>query len=398
MSKLSYCVVVALVLTVFAEDGLRAGDLGIIESEDLGELIVIDPMDQAGQERRGRLKPVVLRQLIAHEPIELIDVVGIPESDAVDAITAAGLRVAKITRDYSDEVAPGSVMKQEPYGGNVVSRGDEVNLVIAQTKIAIQPFELPGATKMELNIEEMPAGQLIVHRPFDVQLRTGIQNVPVFFVGYHGMHHIKGQQSLDMVEARAKCIAERLSAAMRLMDEGGSLEVVEGKVKSRDDWTDWHIAEAWRPQYAESPEPYPAIYARHKMLGGNRLRILTIYPEDCNYFGFPAAVDEQGNQLPASKFEPHELAEYLVNLIEAHQLLFSSKRVSSPREYDNLEICKTREGLIFKEIALRAHEVSDNPAQEHLRDALWREALTQRDRLVRLAYKAPVDWRVRDRY
>jgi len=385
-------------LATFPEPQVFAGDQGTRESEDRGDLIAVELIGQDGGTTRGRLKPMLLKQLVDVEPIELMRVIGIPQSDAVDAITAAGLKVAPITYDYSDTIPAGNVMSQEPRAGATLSVNEEVKLVIAQTKIAIQPFELPGPTRMELNIEEMPAGQLIVHRPFDVQLRTGVQNVPLFFVGYHGMHHIKGQHNLDMVEARAKCIAERLSAAMRLMDEGGSLEVVDGQVKSRDDWADWHIKEAWRPQYAQSPESYPAIYARHKMLGGNRLRILTVYPKDCDYFGFPAAVDEHGNQLPASKFEPHELAEYLVTLIEAHQQLFSSKGVSSPSEYDNLEICKTREGLIFKEIALRAHEVSDHPGDDDIRDALWREALTQRDRLVKLAYKAPVDWRVRDRY
>ena len=48
MSKLSCCVVTLFLLTIFAEDEVFAGDLGIIEAEDLGQLIVIEQLDQGG--------------------------------------------------------------------------------------------------------------------------------------------------------------------------------------------------------------------------------------------------------------------------------------------------------------------------------------------------------------
>ena len=117
---------------------------------------------------------------------------------------------------------------------------------------------------------------------------------------------------------------------------------------------------------------------------------MTVYPQDAIYFGFP--VDPRDSRL--ANFDIFELAEYLVALIEAHHLLFA--KMSPPAEYDKLEICRTREGKIFKEIALRAYEVTNGGGDRAaLKDALARIADSQRDRLRSLAYLAPVDWRVR---
>lgn len=344
------------------------------------QFVVVDPTAQKAAPAGTGLKEVILKELVAIDKTKLVDVTGMAQSDAEDAINKAGLRVKQITFDYSDTIPAGCVIKQEPESGEL-DKGSSVNLIVAQTEIAIQPFPIRIE---EISGEVKNWGQLIVHRPFDVELRERIQNVPLFVIAYKGQHHVS-------IEARAQSVAENLSVAWDFMNEGGYLEVAANDWIMPDDAGKWRLMGPFAPEYTEGAgKPFPAIYVRHEKLGNKPLKIMTVYPEDAAFFGQP--MDEDG--IP-SLFNEKELAEYLVSLIKAHHLLFSMKSARIG-DYDRLELSKTREGEIFKEICLRAIEAAERPTTTELKGALARIAMTQRYRLMTLAYNAPRDWRLRN--
>jgi hypothetical protein len=109
---------------------------------------------------------------------------------------------------------------------------------------------------------------------------------------------------------------------------------------------------------------------------------MTIYPQD--EASYPWIKTEES------------LAEYIVDLIQAHYLLFWRNEDDINR-YEELRIDKTGEGKIFKEIAIRALEVAKLKGQsqfdsEILGDALARIPLSQRERLYRMATVPPLEW------
>jgi hypothetical protein len=179
----------------------------------VARLVVVDPSVQSimdptmapmpqGPEPLVGLRDVDLKQLVAIDTTSLIDMTGMYQDDAVDAINAAGLKVQKITYDYSDKVPAGCVVRQEPQAGTFVRAQTGVKLVIAQTKIAIQSFPIDRGIGGEVTSR----GQLIVHRLFDVELMNSIQNIPIFAIANRGSRH-------TTVEARAQSIAENLLMA-----------------------------------------------------------------------------------------------------------------------------------------------------------------------------------------
>ena len=331
------------------------------------------------------LQDVDLKQLVAIDTTSLIDFTGMPQADAVDAISAAGLRVEMITFDYSDTVPAGCVARQEPQPGTFVRAQTGVELVIAQTKLAIQSFPIMRS----LDGEVTGRGQLIVHRLFDVEFLNAVQNIPILAISNKGSRHAS-------VEGRAQSIAENLLMAWGILSDGGYLETAPDTWIMPDDEAKWRLRGPFAPDYTlDFPESYPAIYVRHEKFGHTPLRIMTVYPEDAAFFGQP--VDESGTPI---LFSEKELAEYLVSLIQAHYTLLA-KRSSQLQDFERLEICKTSEGKIFKEICLRALEEArmmgtDSTSVADLRSALARVALSQRHRLLTLAFNAPRDWRLRD--
>ena len=337
-----------------------------------------------GKKPRANLVDVDLKQLIAVDQWGMIDVQNMPQSYAEDAIEEAGLRINNITYDYSDEIPAGSVIRQDPPPATLVAANDEVDLVIAQTKLAIQRFPIERG----IGGEAERYGQLIVHRLFDVELKTPIQNIPIFAIADKGYRHAT-------VEARAQSIAENLLMAWSVLEAGWELEMAPDAWIMPDDEERWRLRGPFAPDYVSFASSPPAIYVRNPKFGNTPLRIMTIYPGDANLFGQP--VDERGTPI---LFSQEELAEYLVSLIQAHYTLLA-KTDSRLEDFEKLEICKTREGKIFKEICLRALEEAGETNTEaekidDLRSALARVALSQRYRLMTLAFNAPRDWRLRD--
>ncbi len=75
--------------------------------------------------------------------------VNMTEEDAVAAIEEEGFfQVGSITQGYSDEVAEGRVMEQDPAFGESASEGTRINLVISQGEEPAGDVEVPDLTNM----------------------------------------------------------------------------------------------------------------------------------------------------------------------------------------------------------------------------------------------------------
>jgi len=320
----------------------------------------------------------------APETVVVPVVMEAPQHEAARMLSDAGL-VPRTRLVFSPGHTPGEVVRQHPAPGAVVAPNAEVTLEVAQTELAIQPAV---SLRDDINEKEL-WGQLIVHRPFDVELPVRVQHVPILAIAQvddddRGANPSGRPRS---AEARARAVAERLSIAWTLLNDGAYLDVADSEWIGLDDHATWRLSE---PEDAAGAGPNPAIYLRHSNLGPHPLRIITVYPEDALSLGTPR--DATGTTR--AELTQEEAAAYLVALIKAHHLLFH-KRSTEPADYDKLEIVRTREGDIFKEICLRAREATEGRGIEAIRHALARIAMAQRARLTTLAFKAPEDWRLR---
>jgi hypothetical protein len=310
-----------------------------------------------------------------------------PLDAALADVNSAGLTPA-IKPIVNSLYTPGTVIGQSPLAGTQVEPHAQVVLNIAQSEIAIQP----GTTQDEATGRTRVWGQLIVQRAFSLELTAQIQHVPILAVTYQGRDYTRGDETdpLRFAEARAQAIAEHLSIAWTLLDRQGNLTISTETSPEPKDGSIWRLDDPLGPPYAAPRRQFPAICLQHPCLAGNPLKILTVYPEDTAAFGEP--VDANGVLSPLT---PSELAEYLVALIEAHYLLFH-KQSTDPNDYDRLEICKTREGRIFKEIGVRLGRVGPDGQVRDLADILEQMPMDQRIRLTALAYKTPANWRLRN--
>jgi hypothetical protein len=274
---------------------------------------------------------------------------------------------------------PGIVTSQTPAAGTQVAAGTQIILNVAATELAVQP----GTTVDEATGRSRVWGQLIVHRAFTLGLKARVQHVPVLAIGFQGRGCVRDDSIAPQrfAEARANTIAERLTLAWTLLDNGGTLVV------STDETSIWRLTDPFVPKYGPPELEPPAIQVCHPSLGTQPLNILTVYPEDAQAFGQPD--DAKGVPTPLTD---RELADYLVALIQAHHLLFH-KQMTDPNSYDRLDICKTRDGRIFKEIAAQVRQAG-GAETAGIGGVLEQMTVDQATRLATLAHKAPTDWRL----
>ena len=78
------------------------------------------------------------------EIVAVPELVGLPQSEAEWTIAAAGLAIGTVTHDYSDTVAAGLVISQDPVGGTAVPIGSAVSIVVSLG----QPVVVPNVVGM----------------------------------------------------------------------------------------------------------------------------------------------------------------------------------------------------------------------------------------------------------
>lgn len=116
---------------LITDQGFTVGDVAQQASADVEEGTVISQSPIGGYPaEEGSAIDLVVSS--GPEQVEVPDIVGMSESAAVAAITAAGLTPAPQTSKYSSKVDAGDVMKQSPDAGEQVDAGSAVEYVVSR--------------------------------------------------------------------------------------------------------------------------------------------------------------------------------------------------------------------------------------------------------------------------
>ncbi|MGZ4635354.1 Stk1 family PASTA domain-containing Ser/Thr kinase [Oryzihumus sp.] len=116
--------------TTLRNDHLTVGSVRQAYDEKIPAGQVVSSSPPAGT-RLKRNAPVDLVVSQGRQPITVQDFTGKPADQAVSALTGAGLRVDATQQQFSDTVAKGSVISQNPPGGTLY-KGDKVTLVVSK--------------------------------------------------------------------------------------------------------------------------------------------------------------------------------------------------------------------------------------------------------------------------
>jgi beta-lactam-binding protein with PASTA domain len=171
--------------STLAVAGLKIGTVTYEYSDTVADGNVISQDPVAGTiVRKGSSVDLVVS---LGEAVIVPGVVDMNETDANSAITGAGLKVGIVTYQYSDTVADGNVISQNPVGGTTVPANSTIDLVVSaggpvvpdvvgQTEpnatAAIEAVDLIVA-KMYLHHNTVPIGEVISQNP------VGGTHVPV---------------------------------------------------------------------------------------------------------------------------------------------------------------------------------------------------------------------------
>lgn len=89
------------------------------------------------------------------------NVVGNTEADATTSIEAVGLIVGEVTTAFSDTVAAGDVISQDPSGGANVNEGSAVNLVVSNGPEVVSVPDVVGLPQAEAEAAIVAAGLIV---------------------------------------------------------------------------------------------------------------------------------------------------------------------------------------------------------------------------------------------
>jgi beta-lactam-binding protein with PASTA domain/predicted Ser/Thr protein kinase len=90
-------------------------------------------------------------------PVEVPDVVGLPEGDAVSLLTGRNL-VPDTTKEPSDDVPEGQVMEQDPNAGEQLAEGSTVRIVVSSGPEQVEVPDVGGLDRNEANATLQNAG------------------------------------------------------------------------------------------------------------------------------------------------------------------------------------------------------------------------------------------------
>jgi serine/threonine-protein kinase len=217
--------------------GLTVGDTEETNSEDVeaGSIITQSPEPGVEVELGTAVKLVISA---GKELFAVPDVVGLTESEAIEALRAAGFQVGSIQREYNSDVDADHVISQEPVAGQMaptataitltVSRGTELREVpdvLGQSKSSAES-ELSEAGFKYKSTEEfsdtVDAGDVIRQSPQGgVSVEVG--STVTFVVS-------KGQ---DLVTV-PYVIGEQEADAIQLIEDAGLVAVVNYQTDPRD--------------------------------------------------------------------------------------------------------------------------------------------------------------------
>lgn len=130
--------------------GFKVESTAVYSSQPQGEVVATTP--EAGtQAAKG--STVTIQVSKGEEKISVPDVRGTDENTAKNTLSGAGLNVT-VTTDYSDSVAQGNVISQDPSAGTKVDAGTNVNIVVS---LGSRPVSVPSV----VGVSESNARQMI---------------------------------------------------------------------------------------------------------------------------------------------------------------------------------------------------------------------------------------------
>jgi beta-lactam-binding protein with PASTA domain/predicted Ser/Thr protein kinase len=133
------------------EAGLQIGDVTERPHPDLDEGIVIESNPVAGVEIAAAI-PVHLVVSSGPEEVTVPDVTNMTEREAITELTRLGL-LFRVDEEFSNEVARGIVIRQDPPAGNEAFVGDTVVLVVSLGPEPVQVPDLSNMTESEARQE-----------------------------------------------------------------------------------------------------------------------------------------------------------------------------------------------------------------------------------------------------
>ena len=110
-----------------------------------GLVVSVDPKVGTSLKRGTKVSLVISK---GRQPIAVTDFTNKPASDAVDALSKAGLEVDATEQANSDTVAKGNVISQSPAGGTLY-KGDTVKLVVSKGPVLVKVPDVQGKQEAE---------------------------------------------------------------------------------------------------------------------------------------------------------------------------------------------------------------------------------------------------------
>lgn len=123
--------------------GFKVGEVKNVydDSAEPGTVVGQSPKGGEQAEKGSRINIDVSQ---GSEEIEVPDVMGMTLDEARKAITVAGFSVGETTKEYSDSVEEGKVMRQTPTSGTMAAQGSKVDLVISQGTDQVEVPDVEG--------------------------------------------------------------------------------------------------------------------------------------------------------------------------------------------------------------------------------------------------------------
>jgi serine/threonine-protein kinase len=140
--------------------GLTLFVTGVVESDEEEGTILTQSVDEGTSVLSGSYVEVSIAAGKTEELITVTSVVGLSESDGVNALTNQGL-VADKSYEYNEAIPAGQIITQTPAAGSTVTEGATVKLVISQ---GVQSVPVPSVLGKDQTTaqNELTAAGLVV--------------------------------------------------------------------------------------------------------------------------------------------------------------------------------------------------------------------------------------------
>ena len=131
-----------------------------------GLVVSVDPKVGTSLKRGSKVDLVISK---GRQPIAVTDFTNKPASEAVDALSKAGLEVDATEQANSDTVAKGNVISQSPAGGTLY-KGNTVKLVVSKGPVMVKVPDVSGKQADE-------AEQILRTAGFDVKRENALGGI-----------------------------------------------------------------------------------------------------------------------------------------------------------------------------------------------------------------------------